>query len=516
MPARINFEVLNVGQGSGNFIEIFMDEGDTVPTTTVLIDLGSEGASTSHHGPSLDRIVASLNKMAKPEIACLCLSHSDTDHISMILQLLAAFDPPGTVKPTKKILTINKTYYGGNSSLYSKRKGKNVLTEVKRYMPFYKPCSVTSNTSTYVDNIPLHEDKALLYKIHLLIGNTTKAEEDEIDDSLKLPETGDVNINTVSLVVVFDWNGVQFITTGDATGITMLRANAVLGSGPGSFLSDPLMLTVPHHGSYRTAYNFTGQGLRGNVEKTAALTLFARRCGAKILTASAGEVEKFKHPSAAILKIFWSFGTTQVPYSDPGAITDAHFYTAYYANSYAVQLKQPTVAATWPGAGKNAWYTLQTVVPVFTTDYFARNHLTAWEKPPPPPPKTGSSKPSPIKKTKVASTPYMAVLPTSIAAPSPGSVVEFPDVSKFPAEEVGWSIAMGTDLKYTMAPIVPTTASIAFLHALVANAERHYDWYASAEPRAPVRPTTLAGLLPLPRRPPERPGPSGRPRPKRR
>jgi len=517
MPSRINFQVLNVGQGSGNFVEIFADETDTTPITTVLIDLGSEGASSSHHGPSLDRIVTSLNSMTNPEIACLCLSHSDTDHISMILQLLAAFDPPGTVPPTKNILTVKKAYYGGNQSLYSKRKGPNVLTKLADYMPkTVKPVPVTSNTSSYVEpKVALYEDKTLGFNLQLLIGNTTKAEDEEIDDSKKLPKTGAVNINTVSLVVVFDWNGVQFITTGDATGITMLRANGVMGTASGSFFTDPLMLTIPHHGSYATAYDFTGQGLRGIDEKTAQLKLFARRCGAKTLSASAGQVEKFKHPSAAILGIFWTYCDTQVRFTDPGAITSAHFYTAYNANEYGFQLHLPSTGATaWPALGKNWWFTLQSQVPIFTTDYFVRTQLVAYVEPAPPSP------PSTEKKVKASDIDYMGVLPSSVATPSPGWIAAMPADSKFPKhEEVGWNYALDSAKKCTITQLVPTSASRAFLHSLISNAEDVYGWPAASEKsasRTPARTTTLARVMPTRLPAPQRPPPPGSPRIKRR
>lgn len=511
MPVNIAFHVLNVGQGSGNFVEIFAKDGDTVPKTTVLIDLGSEGASTSHHGPSLDRIVASLKSMTKPEIACLCLSHSDTDHISMIAQLLAAFDPPGTKNPTKPILTINKVYYGGNPKLYNKPKvGGNVLKKLDPYSPA-ELFSVTSNTTTYKNGVPMYEDKALQFKLHLLIGNTVKAEDEEIDDSEELPKTGAVNINTVSLVVVFDWKGVQFITTGDATGITMMRANSVLGSGSGSFFPDPLMITAPHHGSFRTAFDFTGQGLSGDDEKREQIDLFARRCGAKLLTASAGEVARFKHPSAVILDIFWKYCTDEKTYQDPAAIKGAHFYTAHYSYDNGFKLKTNDGTIDWPPEFFSWWYTVQTVVPVFTTDYFVSAVIEAGTQQP----KTKTTQPK--KKSKPEPVPYMAVLPQSVSAPSPGSTAPIPDKKKFPPEEVGWTIAMDADLKYSVDPIKPDADSIAALHALVRNAEVHYGLVAdSASAPAAVRRTRLESVRPAARQPrPTAPG-SLLPQPRRR
>lgn len=373
------------------------------------------------------------------------------------------------MSPTKKTLTIKTAYYGGNPSLYRKRKNANVLTKVAEYMNGKKPQPVTSNTSTYVDNsAPLYEDSKISLKVQLLIGNTTKVSEDEIDDSSDLPKTGAVNLNTVSLVVVVDWNDVQFITTGDATGITMLRANGVMGTGSGSFFKAPLMLTIPHHGSWATAFDFTGQNLSGLDKKREQIALFARRCGAFTLTASAGNANKFRHPSAEILDIFWRFASDHVPYKDPAAtVTNAHFYTAYYSVFDGFQLTTDDDTAAWPSAFNSDWYTAQTVVPIFTTDQYSTNHLKAAERTP----KVGLD-----KKRKIDPTPLMANIPVSVAKPSPGSVADYPSSDNpLPAAEVGWTIKINSNNQYSYSPIVPTSDSIAARHILIEHTERLYS-----------------------------------------
>lgn len=512
MPSNIKFHVLNVGQGSGNFIEIFAKDGDVVPATTVLIDLGAEGASTSHHGPSVERIVASLNSMTDAEIACLCLSHSDTDHISMIEQLLSEFSSPHDTNPTKKVLTIKTAYYGGNYGLYSKRKRENVLKLVWRYMPGDdEPLSVTTNTSTYVGKgVPLYEDSTLGFKLPLLIGNTVKAEDAEIDDSFKLPKSGAVNLNTVSLVVVFDWNTLQFITTGDATGITMLRANTVMGDGVGSFFGTPVMVTVPHHGSISTAFDFTGQGISSS-DKRDQILLFARRTGAKLLTASAGNENKFKHPSAYILDLFWRYSsTTLIAYRDTAAATDGHFYTAYFEDDDGFKLTTDDGDEQWPADGKDNWYCAQSPVQIYTTDYFPRGRQRAFT----PKPKGDAS---PKKKAKVED-PKMALFPASVATPSPGSLTDIPDNDDYPPAEVGWTIVGAADKTITMTRIDPDTSSLARLHAIVRRAELHYGLQSSrsSAPAGATPPPPAATPAPTRPRPRPRPGDPAGPRPKRR
>lgn len=495
MAARLEFHVLNVGQGSGNFVEIFKEESDTVPTTTVLVDLGSERASTSHDGPSVEVVIARLYTMSAPEIACLCLSHSDTDHVSMILQLLAAFNPPGVVDPSgkKKNLTIKKAYYGGNPSLYKKRGKANILTEVGKYMTSGEPYGMPTDTTSYkIGNDPLYRDDTLSLKVMLLIGNSIKAEDEEIDDSTDLPKTGGLNLNTVSLIVVVDWNNVQFITTGDATGITMLRANGIMGNASGSFFGDPLMITAPHHGSLTSAVDFTGQGISEFKDKVAQLDLFARRCGAKILTASAGEVTNFKHPSAYLLNIFWKYCTTEIPYTDPVALTNSHFYTAYYGTDYGFTMTT-NGTGPWP-TFLGGWFTLQTVVPVFTTDQYVQSHLLAW-----------------LDTSKKSWERFMGVLPASAAKPSPGSVTPYPSKTPLPAEEVGWTIRINWAKKYSMRPIVPDAKSIALRHAAIHQADALYGDPAPAKaadaPARTGRPTPPPPAQSAPRPRPAAPGP---------
>lgn len=514
MASNFKFHVLNVGQGSGNFVEIYANDGDTVPTTTVLIDLGSEGASKSHSGPSVEVVVAALKLMAKPEIACLCLSHSDTDHISMIEQLLTAFDKPGTKNPKKPILTIKTAIYGGNYDLFQKGKRPNVIDLVDGYIPgTTKAHGVTTNCTTYTTpSVVLYEDKVLNFKLPLLIGNTVKSPVTKSNDTSKLPLKDAVMVNTVSLIVVFEWNGVQIITTGDATGITMLRANGVMGKATGSFFTDPVMLTVPHHGSFTTAWAFTGQKIRGNDQRRAQIDLFARRCGAKVLTASAGHQSQFDHPSAYILDIFWRHSsTTDIAYRDAAAITDGHFYTAYFEKADSFQLTSSGTASAWPATGAAGFFTAQSVVQIYTTDYFDRKRLTAVEETPP-----GGT-----PKKRLRPEPRMAVFPASVAAPSPGTVVELPDASVFPPAEVSWAVVMDSNKSYYLERVTATTASIALRHSIIDAAEAFYANAGGAPTpstphRAVARVRPGADPMPLSRRPGTAPPTAGLPRPKRR
>src|SRR4028118_789745 len=107
MAAGIKFQVLDVGQGSGNFIEIY--GAKTAPDTTILIDLGSELESTAAGVPAAKYIVDKLKAMDEPTLDTMILSHSDSDHINLLDLVLDEFYPPNTPgKNPDEILRINR------------------------------------------------------------------------------------------------------------------------------------------------------------------------------------------------------------------------------------------------------------------------------------------------------------------------------------------------------------------------------------------------------------------------
>ena len=111
---NIKFHVLDVGQGTGNFIETY--SSTKVLTKTILIDLGSERAKKTAGVPSAKFVADQLKNMTGGAVLdTLIMSHSDSDHINLLPDLLEYFDPPGIPSiPPKPTLTIKVAYYGGN------------------------------------------------------------------------------------------------------------------------------------------------------------------------------------------------------------------------------------------------------------------------------------------------------------------------------------------------------------------------------------------------------------------
>ena len=421
MPAdQIKYQVLDVGQGSGNFIEMYTAG---VLTNTVLIDLGSEHASNTGGGLSVEYIVDTLYTMANPTIEFLFLSHSDTDHISLLDQLLDSFDDQAGKTPGFKTLTINYVRYGGDSVDYGKKiKGKknvvyNVLDRLKDYMPV--PTELRPLPVFYTNYEPRRQRKpnpplppaplAVVEDVEFWI---LRANAPTVTGSRKRPRvpTG-YDKNTVSAIVVAEYRGGKYIATGDATGSTLAAANDVLTAKVlKDYFQGVMMVTAPHHCSESTSFSFVASnGKRNTTAAVANFKLFVDNLQSKSLQASAGKNKTFKHPSAYLMSYFWPWLKPQPYYTDPTLKTsNGHYYTAYFRPADGYKINNGRRALPWPD--KSNWCTVQTAANVYTNNYYDLEVL---------PPAT-------TKRTQV--------LP-----PNPGSINVVPTKKPFPPAGVAWT-----------------------------------------------------------------------------
>lgn len=376
MTAGIKFQVLDVGQGSGNFIEIY--GAKTAPDTTILIDLGSELESTAAGVPAAKYIVDKLKEMDEPTIDTMILSHSDSDHINLLDLVLDEFYPPNTPgKNPDEILRINRAFYGGVYAKYKKRK-YNVLNTVKDYLtdPTIGLESFSADDSSFYASQPWMPFRTVNdLHLFLLAGNAAPAQTDIFVSSTsrkrKAPDA--YAINTKSLVILVVYQGIQFLVTGDATGITLAKCNEVMSKpGVSAYLNNVFMLTVPHHGSERTIFDLCGS-TTATLGTTALaqqnLTTFVNHVKAQTISASAERDKGFKHPSARVIGFFWpKLDNTKIYYKEPAlAPSDRHFYTAYFLrNSYTVRVGGSD--QNWPSSAH--WFTIQTTANIFTNLYF--------------------------------------------------------------------------------------------------------------------------------------------------
>jgi hypothetical protein len=412
MPAdTIKYQVLDVGQGSGNFIEMYTS-GALI--TTALIDLGSERATDEGGGLSVEYIVKTLNTMASPTIDYIFLSHSDTDHISLLDQLLDSFVPPGTVDPLKKPLLIKKVSYGGDSANYAKGKKKyNVLNRLKTYMPTLgTPIPFSASYGSYrkvfgLAPIPYATIEGVDF--YILTANAPAVAPTKRTRKGTAALSG-YGKNTVSVIVVVSFERGQYIATGDATGATLVAANKELTAEVlTTYFPLVAMVTAPHHGSESTTFSFrASNGKRDNDEAVKNFKLFVDNLKSKTITASAGMVGKFRHPSVYLMSYFWPWLHGTPLYTDPTlAASNAHYYTAYFKSIDGYSINDGTTTSPWPIF--DWWYTVQTASNIYTNTYYDLGLL----------PSTSTQ--------------------TWVLPPNPGSLNAVPTAAPYPPSGVAWT-----------------------------------------------------------------------------
>lgn len=469
---NIQFVVLDVGQGTGNFIEIYK-AGKLVKT--VLIDLGSESAKTEAGGPSVEYVVDTLKSMTKPEIDYIFLSHSDSDHINLLEDVLSQFDPPGTKNPTLPILTVNRALYGGFYAKYKKGKRDNVLKTLDAYMPARSPQSAGANATSFPKTGKAKEIHSVEGVSFYIIAGNAEAPVTTSDDFEDTPPKLDgFTINTMSLVVMTSFAGTQYVATGDATGVTLSKCNErITAKVKKDFLPFVMMVTAPHHGSERTTFNLTAStGDRNNPVSLKNVNDFIGNISARTLTSSAERVRRFKHPSAYLMSLFWPYFWPTPLYADPTLTAeDRHYYSAYFTNEdgFIIEVANGKKKSKieWPSAkGLPWWYTVQTGANVFTNLYYDPFWLA-----------------------------FYFDNETVILPPDPGSKVAISKKAKTPPLGVAWRYTTDSAGSTTMAREVNRPSSLALRRKIIGDRNKGRAAPPVGVPAAPLR--TIAPPAPL-------------------
>ena len=381
--SRMRFVVLDVGQGSANFVERY-DDGDNL-TAAALIDVGSEQWKRLAGGPSVNWLAGRLQEMVGgPKLEAVVLSHSDSDHVNLVPNLLRLFDTPRKVNPTKPVLTVKEVFYGGDYAKYKKGKSdtsKNVIEQLDEYRPldvekgarvYALPDDWTSFEGSDPEEFyPLAWIGSGEIPLWVLIANATAGYELVGNGSRKrkpVDLSGGYGINTRSIVVASVFSNRTIIATGDATGLTLQKCNRVLtGADAREVLHLPaLMVTAPHHGSDTTTYDLTGSSHGSDAAKRVVRN-FAELVKPMTLTASAGERTTFKHPAGTVISDLGRYMAAETLFIDDALkADDEHFCTMYWWSRTADLVGGTT--DKWPAS--NDWYTSRTWRNLYTTDYF--------------------------------------------------------------------------------------------------------------------------------------------------
>jgi hypothetical protein len=376
----MRFCVLDVGQGSANYIEL--REDDDSLTAAAIVDIGSEQWKTKAGRPSAEWVAGQLEGMTGGAVLdTMILSHSDSDHVNLIPALLGYFDTPSDAHPTKPVLAIKSVVFGGDFGKYKKGSSPNFLNQLTQYHPKNKDkddilSELADDWTSFTDKPAKWEPLATIGgKISLwaLSANTTA--EKIPNDSKKrkrsqLPDGG-FAINTRSIVIAAIFGNRTLIATGDATGLTLAHCNEALAR---KVVRDKLgaayMVTLPHHGSDTTTYDLTGSQHGSDVAKQVVKD-FSAWVNADTISGSAGQKRTFKHPSANVIADFGAHMLPDPQYIDPALKkTKEHFYNAYFSNRTLTVVGTGTAApsaAEWPLS--DWWYTCRTTKNLYTTDY---------------------------------------------------------------------------------------------------------------------------------------------------
>lgn len=391
MTEWLRINCLDVGQGTGVLAELYTTEpATTAPAHLILLDLGSEQAKREAGVPTVEYIVRTLNRMKQPTLDAVFLSHSDSDHINLVADVLLRFDPyVKGVREGKGTLRIGYAMYGGDWAKYQKGGNDNVLDVLTSFLVEnderddrtpVQPSYLTS----YRANAVGPSRKIGFVDLRLLVGNAANTRSGRpTAESLKAKDA--FSINTMSLVIVLEAFGGQFVMTGDATGATMkLAAERLSVAHDHGHLKNVFAVTAPHHGSLKSAMELGKVSPGGDGESV--VETFVRRLGARSVEVSAGVRKVFNHPSARLLRMFAARLEPEVEpiWIGEDGYKDRHFYTAYFTKRQTRYRGSGSKTRKWPSSA--GWRTVQANVSLFSSVYYSRAHLQdAWKAWPPSP-----------------------------------------------------------------------------------------------------------------------------------
>lgn len=362
---RVVVNVVDVGQGQCTFVEIYADAG-AVPAYTLLFDCGSNKQS-AQTGNNLKYIADQVKKMPTWAFDCVFFSHSDSDHINLMFDLLQEF-------PFGRDPQVRRVWYGGARSKYSKGKRQfNILNYLDtRYCPTNEIKGFTGDSTNYnganayAGELWSTPDGSVA--VRLIAGNVLSNNPVWNVNTPLSPTTDPEALNRVSLVAALYFAGGCYVICGDATNQTMGAVTNLFQGGTTVFNRN-FMTTLPHHGSRRTGLA-VASAAKASDNAVNVVSTFSTIMDSKSLTASA--YQKHKHPSLELM-CFFPAGE-QLPLAvDPRlAGADSHWMVAW--NESIRGLDNPTTAGTnkRKSAGtsvKQGYCTIQTPSNTYATNY---------------------------------------------------------------------------------------------------------------------------------------------------
>ena len=379
---KVVVNVMDVGQGQGNFVEVY--DGTTL-TNTLLFDLGSAKASRTAGTESINYIAGKVASMTHPMIDFISLSHKDRDHRNLVTRLIDAIED--LVGTDTGAFSIGEVRFGGNREWYPDRLFKrlekyclNVLNLPLRHTGYNKLTSQwtaiwsENDVSVYIAlaNVPTEG-------VTTLSTTSNPKKRRRVDSELA---------NCVSILSNIKWNQNEFLINGDATFTTFQEFNKTFKNGDFPYTK---MVTLPHHGSRKTTFGLSSSTATALGPSVTTVTNFAKRISGKTVTASAEIYGRYHHPSYDVMTYFNRFAdstTTRVWYYDPSlANNNRHYLTAYLDTSF-------TDSHTNKIGG--VYSSFETTMNVFSTLYRVPDNAGNYLAPPTSPVGAGTTFPTPM------------------------------------------------------------------------------------------------------------------------
>ncbi|MEZ0109718.1 hypothetical protein ABH920_003732 [Catenulispora sp. EB89] len=383
---HVIINAMDVGQGLGTFVQLFDQdpEPEVAPTNTILLDFGSYGGDSDVAAkPRVAWLVDQLKRMPQPTIDAVYLSHGDLDHFNLMPQLLARFTPydPSKHQTGPSTLWIRYARYAGERDHFV-IKEVNVLDKIATYMVANENPLRTTPTAGEFNGTSFRGlrtdpdfsvDNLSCYIVAENLGSGVLSPIRRKGKYLT-HAYGKNTRSIVLLLAITDWE-YQFVSTGDATGRTLLECNRAYAKLiPDGWLNNVVGMTVPHHGARRTL-DIKPAGSNPTPEQV--VSAFADWVKPRALFGSASLAQHHHHPDAEVLRYLWD----RIPpgdaiYNDPG-LGGRHFYNAYFeARKYDATVPDPQTGTPlqvkWPPATN--FYSVKTSRPVYTNIYYSSSY----------------------------------------------------------------------------------------------------------------------------------------------
>lgn len=317
---HIELNVLNVGQGSFVFVEVYSSV--SILTNTLLIDCGSLASPYGEKKGAINYVYGKLMSMPAPTIDALIVSHPDADHVNMLVPLFKKFAGNLAVKMIR---------YGGKESWYGSL--FDTIKAAVNNTPVGGGFTVKeSQLLTDGSWAPLWSENGVTLTTVMANTPSTRAERlkaGQSIDTITGKPSGD-RVNTMSVVCGVIFGEKIFVATGDATKKTIFEINSVLKDI--TLTNDTYGLTLPHHGSRGTTLGMGKPSAKASVTNLAAVKTFSNAFSADTAVASASNTQ-YHHPSLTVMDIFQK-DCWPIPYYYDDTLfryykTKLHFITAY-------------------------------------------------------------------------------------------------------------------------------------------------------------------------------------------